>query len=260
MILKKKKNELLSKTESIFILDVAQIKNDFKIFFNKITNKNIKIIIYNQEIRSINYDYLIIPYIQKKKYKSSRVIEGNKAIIINYKLKNSFILKKKFFIFINMGATDNNNFTYQVLKKLTNFYNNKLFQINVVVGPFFKKIQIKKIKKITRAVNNINLLNDQENYIKNMQKSSLAIINSGNVKYEIAHLGIPFILMANDKLSLKYCKIFKKTNTELNYYEYINEEYTQLYGSFKKNLSVIDLIFNNGPRSKDILRKNFKII
>lgn len=55
-------------------------------------------------------------------------------------------------------------------------------------------------------------------------------------------------------------EFFKKTNTELNYYEYINEEYTQLYGSFKKNLSVIDLMFNNGPRSKDILRKNFKII
>ena len=55
-------------------------------------------------------------------------------------------------------------------------------------------------------------------------------------------------------------EFFKKTNTELNYYEYINEEYTQLYGSFKKNLSVIDLMFNNGPRSKDILRKNFKLI
>ena len=50
-----------------------------------------------------------------------------------------------------------------------------------------------------------------------------------------------------------------KNNIELNFFNYLNEKYTQLHGNFEGNLSVIDLLFNEGPKSKDILKKNFLI-
>ena len=49
----------------------------------------------------------------------------------------------------------------------------------------------------------------------------------------------------------------KKNNIELNFFEYFDKEYNQLHGKFTSNLSVIDLLFNEGQKSKEILKKNF---
>ena len=54
-------------------------------------------------------------------------------------------------------------------------------------------------------------------------------------------------------------KILKKNNIELNFFEYIDNKYNQLHGKFVSNLSVIDLLFNEGQKSKTILKKNFFI-
>ena len=51
----------------------------------------------------------------------------------------------------------------------------------------------------------------------------------------------------------------KKNNIELNFFEYFDKEYNQLHGKFTSNLSVIDLLFNEGQKSKEILKKNFFI-
>lgn len=51
----------------------------------------------------------------------------------------------------------------------------------------------------------------------------------------------------------------KKNNIELNFFEYFDNKYNQLHGKFINNLSVIDLLFNEGQKSKEILKKNFFI-
>lgn len=51
----------------------------------------------------------------------------------------------------------------------------------------------------------------------------------------------------------------KKNNIELNFFEYFDNKYNQLHGKFVSNLSVIDLLFNEGQKSKGILKKNFFI-
>ena len=50
-------------------------------------------------------------------------------------------------------------------------------------------------------------------------------------------------------------------NNEIQYifFEYIDNKYNQLHGKFIGNLSVIDLLFNEGEKSKGILKKNFFI-
>lgn len=49
---------------------------------------------------------------------------------------------------------------------------------------------------------------------------------------------------------------FKKNDIELIYQRFEHPRYTQLWGSFVPNMSIIDLIFNEGEKSRDILLGN----
>jgi len=46
---------------------------------------------------------------------------------------------------------------------------------------------------------------------------------------------------------------FKEENIELSYHDYPHPKYNQLYGEFIPYLSTIDLVFNEGPKSLEIL-------
>ena len=46
---------------------------------------------------------------------------------------------------------------------------------------------------------------------------------------------------------------FLKNNITLFFQNYLHPSYNQLYGSFIKNLSILDLLFNCGPNSLSIL-------
>lgn len=50
---------------------------------------------------------------------------------------------------------------------------------------------------------------------------------------------------------------FKKAKIKLVYQNYKHPVYTQLYGDFLSHLSIIDLIFNEGPNSLKILTNNY---
>lgn len=51
---------------------------------------------------------------------------------------------------------------------------------------------------------------------------------------------------------------FTKAGIELVYQDYKHPTYTQLHGQFISHLSVIDLIFNEGPKSLEIIRQGGK--
>lgn len=45
---------------------------------------------------------------------------------------------------------------------------------------------------------------------------------------------------------------------KVKFYEYIEKNtYKQLYGEYTPNLSIIDILFNLGPKTKDLIKKNF---
>jgi len=50
-------------------------------------------------------------------------------------------------------------------------------------------------------------------------------------------------------------QMFKDNGIKLTYQEYHHPVYNQLYGEFISHLSVIDLLFNHGPASLEIIRK-----
>ena len=56
-------------------------------------------------------------------------------------------------------------------------------------------------------------------------------------------------------------RIFKKAKIGLIYQQYNHPIYKQLYGDFVPYLSVVDLIFNEGPNSLSILElKNKRVV
>ncbi|MBM7855532.1 hypothetical protein JOC37_001929 [Desulfohalotomaculum tongense] len=50
-------------------------------------------------------------------------------------------------------------------------------------------------------------------------------------------------------------QVFKQHGIELRYQQFIHPTYRQLWGQFVDKLSVVDLIFNCGPKSKEILEE-----
>ena len=51
---------------------------------------------------------------------------------------------------------------------------------------------------------------------------------------------------------------FENAGIKVTYQEYTHPEYKQLYGKFTPYMSVIDLLFNEGPKSLDIIRSGAK--
>ena len=47
--------------------------------------------------------------------------------------------------------------------------------------------------------------------------------------------------------------LFENTKIKLIYENFIHTKYTQIHGDFIKNMSIIDLLLNEGPKSKKIL-------
>jgi hypothetical protein len=53
---------------------------------------------------------------------------------------------------------------------------------------------------------------------------------------------------------------FPDTNININYFIYENKKYNQIGDQFIPNLSMLDLLFNEGPNSLKIIRDNFKVL
>lgn len=54
--------------------------------------------------------------------------------------------------------------------------------------------------------------------------------------------------------------LFAEHGIDVIFQEYDHPEYNQLYGHFEPNLSVCDLLFNEGARSLDILRSGHRVV
>jgi hypothetical protein len=88
---------------------------------------------------------------------------------------------------------------------------------------------------------------------------------SSNIKTELTGLDKIMYILKNQKAtkyisgdgegSKRYIdeQLFKDNNIELIWQNYKHPTYKQLYGKFIPYLSILDLLFNEGPNSKDII-------
>ena len=134
-----------------------------------------------------------------------------------------------------------------------------------------------------------NFFNQYEDYFKNLYKKKwnlLYELNFETLKKMIEFLGIKIEILKESELDIKgesterlinICetlnaktyvsgiggknyldeKLFKKKNIQLKYQNYQSLPYTQNHSKdFVPNLSAIDLLFNLGPESLDLIKKS----
>tara|TARA_B100001248_G_C27376498_1_gene454559 strand:+ start:1282 stop:1965 length:684 start_codon:yes stop_codon:yes gene_type:complete len=123
---------------------------------------------------------------------------------------------------------------------------------------FLENIYFKKWDKLIDLVNQLNLFILEELKIEtkilyssqlslNTKKSQLIldICKKFNAK---TYLSGPF---GKDYLDLNK---FESSEIKVEFHEYKQLNYDQLYGDFESHLSIIDLLFNCGPKSVDIIK------
>lgn len=143
----------------------------------------------------------------------------------------------------------------------------------------------KYLESLKSAYGNAPYLGDHLSFVKEMFSSrfdKLFDLNLGIIRYLMNCLGIDTRLVLLSELGVKaratqllveICRamgastflapsqvkkylasdLFQKNGIELRYFTYLAPTYPQLWGDFLANLSAFDLIFNCGPRARDVL-------
>ena len=169
------------------------------------------------------FSILICPYFFNKNFifkkrKNVKYFTGEKFTILPLKYKKikiKFLDKKIKNLMISCGGSDQNQNSIKILKFLEKL---KIkLKINVVIGPFFSKnllLKIKNFKKI--SYNEINIFIKQKSLIKIISNSQIAIISSGLTKYETASVGLPSIVFCENKKQLILNQSYAKRDISLN--------------------------------------------
>lgn len=191
------------------------------------------------------------------------------------KLKNN---DKEFFITLAVNSKN------RYLQKINEV---KIDYSNFNIKKFLKTIQISygKSKFFDKYFQNIvHIFNKESVYIVDLN------INLINEICEIINIQTPRIISSNlfNDLKEKNVNLLKKicekrnceeyistlgaknymgnlekfsdTDIEIKFFRYLNKEYNQTGKNFIPSLSILDLLFNEGPNTLKILRQNFEII
>lgn len=206
--------------DTFIILDAVQFKK------NHFSNRN-KIRIPNKE----GWQYINIPvYIN-----GNSTQNFNEVIVLDLKSKNwkNKLLKS---IYFSYKKTDYFDQVYSLIENCININTNKLIDINIAL--IFAILDFLEIKK------------------EILLQSDLNIHSSGT------QLMVDTTLRCNSNIYLsgpsgkKYLdhKLLKQHNIEVIFKDFTHPIYKQVHGEFISHMSIIDLLFNNGKQSKNILQ------
>lgn len=128
-------------------------------------------------------------------------------------------------ILITFGGTDPNNYTQKVLDSIYNYCNENNIKINVILGLGYT--QATTLDKFEKAI----IHKDVKNISYFMEKADLIFTSCGRTVYEIACIGTPAIVMAQNERELMH-KFACKENGFLNLGLGINISKEQILDSF----------------------------
>lgn len=231
--------KIILKHDNFIILDCSNskiMKKNFIIQIKKYsTNHQNKIFI----IDSLHKDNLIskiqltkisfmLPYFTEKKYlfkfrKFKKKLIGPKYFIFNKYFKNikNKEIKKINNILITFGASDLFNATLKILKKIMD--NFKSSKITIVIGPYFSKNLIVKIKNFANKENDITCIDYSSNIIKLINDNDLLVTNSGLTKYEFCLSNKRVLIYSENKSNQSINLPFNKKNL-CYHYSYLEKD------------------------------------
>ena len=174
--------------------------------------------------------------------------------------------KGKFNQFLEAVEIDYENFNYvKLMKTLEHSYSKSPNFLNLANGIE----DILKIKHKFLCDLNIDLIkyfcSILEIKTKLIRQSEINIPHKGKEKtlsqIAIKNNATTYISTIGAKAYLKN-KTLIDTNIKIYFFEYTNKRYNQINNNseFIPNLSIVDLIFNEGINSRSILKENFKLI
>lgn len=128
--------------------------------------------------------------------------------------KDYYILRKEFHqipqkrnneevnnILITFGGTDPNNYTEKVLHALNNNHISNNIEINIILGLGCENLE--KLEKDIISLNlNISIKHNVNNISKYMYEADIAFTSAGRTVYELASIGIPTIVLAQNEREL----------------------------------------------------------
>lgn len=206
------------KKEKIDCLIIDQPIHKSKEFFQQI-NKLCKTVVFdNINKNSLNANLIIFPWSNldefRKKLKpeiSKKLLSGSQYMVLGNHGRKLNPNKKEKRILISMGGSDKLQFTEKIIKsfKKTDYK----IKIDIVLGSFFKDSE--KIKNLIEKDKRFKIIQNNENILLEMKKSTIRIFTFGLTTYESLFAGLPSIIISHSKLNDKYGKI-------LNSYECIN--------------------------------------
>jgi hypothetical protein len=200
---------------------------------------------------------------EKRSWQSRNYIKsGNKKLLLTVDVKS----KNKFEQLIM--DVEMNNFNETTKKHLRaielNYKKTKYFN---KYFPDIRAIYLKDYKKLTDL--NENLIKKISNFLGIKTK----IINSSSLNLKTKELKKDlYLFKICEKLSaqmiinpqgseiyMSKSKIFLNQNIKVKYYKMNNFTYLQANENFIPNLSILDILFNEGNESINIINKNFSI-
>ncbi len=204
-----------------------------------------------------NVQFVRRSWIQRNKIK---IQDNEKFISVPVHKKN------KFHQLINKVEIDYNNFDCKelIITLEHNYKKSKFFNLyfdcikNILEKKFIKLIDlnINLILEITKiiGISTHKKLASDYNIDSNEKNVGLLkkICQIENSKEYISTIGAKKYMNDIEK--------FENTDIKILFFKYDQNKYSQVGKKFVPNLSVIDLLFNEGPETINILRKNFKII
>ncbi len=263
------------------------VDKDSKLAYDKISLKNYPVFIQECEnilddIKKFNPDLVIndrldtaLEYMEGLKKLSIKTInfedlgEGSKIadLVINaiypekqiiknhYFGHNYFILRDEFIyseikhnkekiesILISFGGVDPNNYTKKVIETIYEYSMQNSIRINVVTGFGYKKYDSIDDYK------NINIYKNVANISKYMLEADLIFTSAGRTTYEVASIGVPTIVLAQNDRELTHffaSSEFGFINLGLGYNvsnELLLKEFIELVNSYENRKYMSELM------------------
>lgn len=224
-----------------------------KNIFLKLINKNLNLVknklliidspkddsLVNYLRKKLNY---ILPYFSQKKnlnYSHNFFVFNEK-----FKIKKIKKIKKVSKILITFGGSDLQNSTIKFIHFLTKNFN-KIY-ITAIIGPYFQKQQILKIKKLKKIYKNITLIYFKKDIAEIIDKFDLILTSTGLTRYELSITSKHILVYATNNKDLMINKSFKNKKIAINF-------------SYKDNKKKIINLFNKlieSPFEFDWIIKN----
>ena len=224
---------------TLLIIDKYGLTNRYV----KALKKIVRVIVIS-DLKKIEYDSdLVIDgfigfnnKIGTNKFKTKCLL-GPKYQILNQEYEKKQDYKKKNDLLITVGGFDAYNLLEIILKKISKY--EKKIKIKIILGHATKKTSI--INKFAKKFNNITIINETNNFAKEIASTKFGICAGGITTYEFATLHVPFAIVCQYKHQIFTAKEWHKRKIAKN------------LGFIQKEPKKIDIFLNHLMKNKIIL-------